>query len=437
MEKKKRNRSVMKKYKNIKDFPVTIPEKMKALVLSGKGFSNLELKEISVPSPGKNQFLARVDAVFGCRSDCKLIENGKNHPLLYGWDLERWPISIGHEGCITAVQVGENLASQISVGDTFAVQPAINIGPINYRERYTNPDALEKTAIGYSLGGMFAEYILITEEVIQTKSLIPYDTEKVPYFSAAFSEPLSCVYSAQNQVPHIYIKDPLSKRDVELGLKKGGVTLILGAGPMGILNADLAMIYKPKTIIISEPIEERREYAKQILFKKSQQRGVELIITSPQNLSEIIENVTEARGVDDCIAALGVAKVQEQALDYLAKGGVANLFGGTKPKESLIYVDVRRVHYDSISLVGSSGGYPSDVKAVMSLMAEKEISPNLYVKRVGGLDSAFELMESLQSQKFFGKGLIYPHIRHPLKVVDSWSFKKENEFLEKNLSLRF
>ena len=175
-----------------------VPAEMDALVLAGKGFDKLYLRRLPVPRPGRDQFLARVDAVFACTSDGKLIESGSEHPLLAGWDTERWPVVIGHEGCVTAVEVGDGLNGQIEPGQAFALQPAINAGPINFLERYPDAKSVRKTAVGYSLGGLFAEYVLIMEEVIETGSLIPYDTAKVPYFAAAFSEPLSCVYSSQN-----------------------------------------------------------------------------------------------------------------------------------------------------------------------------------------------------------------------------------------------
>lgn len=426
--------SSLDRYKHFNQLSTVIPKEMDALVLSGKGFDNLALARIPVPEPGPGQFLARVDAVFACASDGKLIELGEEHPLMAGWDPARWPVAIGHEGCITAVKVGEDLKGHIKAGNSYAVQPAINIGPINHRERYTNALALEKVAIGYTLGGLFAEYMLITEEVIRTDSLIPYDTGKVPYFAMAFSEPLSCVYSAQNQIPHIYKQGSNEPREVRLGLRRGGVTLILGAGPMGILHADLAMMYRPRAIVVSEPIVERREQAENILRAKSVERNIELTITGPDELKAVLKLVTNGHGVDDCITALGVAKIQEQSIGYLGKGGVASFFGGAKAGESVISVDTRRIHYDGIKLVGSSGGDPSDIKAVVNLLEAGEISPERYVRRVGGLDAAPGLVKSIRAQEFFGKGLIYPHVRRPLFEVGSWSFEEENAFLEKNLA---
>jgi len=426
--------SILAKYKNLKLTP-EIPAQMDALMLSGRGFENLQLRKIPVPQPNADQLLARVDAVFACASDGKFIENGKDHSLLYGWDLEKWPVSIGHEGCITAVKVGQNLQKQIQVGDAFALQPAIKTGPVNHRERYRNNAAgVERIAIGYSLGGLFAEYILITEEALQTGSLIPYDNSRVPYYAAAICEPFSCVFSAQNHIPHIYKQEYASPREVRLGLRENGVTLIIGAGPLGMMHAEMGMMYHPRMIIISEPIAGRREDAVQILAVKARENNIELRIIQPDELPALLKEVNHGRGVDDCIVALGISKIQEAAINYLAPYGVANFFGGTPPKDSAITVDVRRIHYDNVSMVGTSGGDPSDVIAVIEMLTQRKIVPDQYVKRVGGLDQAFDLVKAVKNQEFFGKGLIYPHVRAKMMAVDQWTFADENRYLEQHLS---
>ncbi len=425
--------SKFQQYKKLAN-PLQIPKEMDALMLSGKGFENLQLCRVPVPEPNENQLLARVDAVFGCASDGKFIENGKEHTWLHGWDIERWPVSIGHEGCVTIVKAGKNLKNQFPIGQNYVLQPAIKSSPIHYRERYANhAEGIDRIAIGYTLGGLFAEYILITEEVIQTKSIMPYNSEKIPYFAAAFSEPLSCVYAAQNHVPHIYKKDLHSPREVRLGLKSDGITLVMGAGPLGILHADLGMMYHPRMVIISEPVVQRREQAAQILTKKAKNQNIALKIVHPDELAALLKQINQGKGVDDCIVAVGVGKLQEQSIQMLAPYGVANFFGGTRPQDSLISVDARKIHYENASMVGSSGGDPSDVKAVMELIADGVISPNNYVKRVGGLDQAFTLVKAIKNQEFFGKGLIYPHVRAELKAVESWSTAQEIEYLEQHL----
>jgi len=411
-----------------------VPERMSAWVLAGRGYENLALKTLPVPKPGPDQFLARVDAVFACASDGKLIETGNDHPLLGGWDLARWPVSIGHEGCITAVAVGGNLKGRIRVGDAFALQPAVGLPPVNFRERYAQVDQIDKVAVGYTLGGLFAEYFLVQEEVIRSGSLIPYDQDRVPYFAAAFSEPLSCVYSAQNQIPHYEKDGPQAPRRPRLGPRKGGVVLILGAGPMGIIHAEMAMLHRPRAILLSDPLAERRRNAEALLGSKSRRKGIDFTTTSPDLLAGLVRERTAGGGVDDCIVALGIAKVQEEALAYVGKGGALVLFGGTKAGESAISLDARRIHYDGISVVGSSGGDPSDVHAVMRLLEARKLSPDRYVRRVGGLDAALDLFKAVQAQEFLGKGLIYPHLRHSLFDVEAWSAAKEAGFLGTSLA---
>ncbi len=151
-----------------------VPEKMLAVRLAGRGFENLRVEEVDVSEVGGNQLLARVDAAGVCTSILKIISQGSEHPYINGWDLSKWPVILGDEGSVTIVKVGKNLQDRYRVGQRFAIQPAVDLPPINYRERYRdNADGMKKCAVGYTLGGNLAEYILIQEEVIEGQCLIP------------------------------------------------------------------------------------------------------------------------------------------------------------------------------------------------------------------------------------------------------------------------
>jgi len=68
---------------------------------------------------------------------------------------------------VTIVEVGDELQDVYFPGSRFVVQPAIDHAPVNHRERYLNgAAAVRKVAVGYTLQGHLAEYILVTEEVI-------------------------------------------------------------------------------------------------------------------------------------------------------------------------------------------------------------------------------------------------------------------------------
>ena len=75
-----------------------IPNTMRALVLEGTGFEHLKIQEVPVPRPGPRQMLARVDAAGICTSNIKLVQQGPNHSMLYGWDITKHPLILGDEG---------------------------------------------------------------------------------------------------------------------------------------------------------------------------------------------------------------------------------------------------------------------------------------------------------------------------------------------------
>jgi threonine dehydrogenase-like Zn-dependent dehydrogenase len=388
-----------------------------------------------VPKCGDNELLARVDAVMACASDNKLIDQGSEHPLMYGWDTSKYPIVIGHEGSVTIVKVGKNLKGKYRVGQRFAIQPAVPAGPRRYRERYRdNARGINKIAVGYTLPGLFSEYVLIPEEVVETGCLIPHPKDDMPFFGAALAEPLSCVIAAQERIVHVLKEGPTAPRRAEIGLKKGGVTLIIGAGPMGLMHVEVAMSYHPSKIIVSEIMDRRREKVGKVFQKKAESLGIELIVTEPKELRRTVENETDGRGVDDVIVALGVAKIQEESIEYLAKEGVVIFFGGTPFKDRIIQLNTHRVHYDGIMITGSSGSDPSDVAKALEMISNGNINPGNYIVKCGGLDAAISLIQAVKKQEIDGKGVIYPHVRAPLFDVSGWNLEKERAFLKDKLA---
>jgi len=411
----------------------SIPKKMPVVALAGKGWEDFKEMEMEVLSPGPRQLLARVNAVSVCASDVKIVEQGPDHNLLYGWDTSTYPIILGHEGSITAVEIGEELNDKYFPGDTFAVQADIRSYPIYHRERYrNNGDGIKRIAIGYTLPGLFAPYILITEEAINNDSLIPYNPKKIPYFGASLIEPVACVVASQNNMVHFFGDDVGNKPRVEIGVKTGGITLILGAGPMGLMNLEIAMLNKPRIIIVSEPDEERRNKAIRTFSELVKSAGISLFVTTPDEIHSVILSVTEGQGVDDCIVSSDIHSVQEEALSFVGKGGVVNLFGGLKAHESIIKVDGRRIHYEWLHLTGSTGSTTNDMKLVLRMIEEKKIDPGNYVGAYGGLNVLVSLVKKVKNREIHGKGIIYPWMHAPLTKVDRWSAEDERKLIEKN-----
>jgi len=411
-----------------------VPETMQAVVLSGVGQGNLRLETVRVPDCGDEQLLARVDAAAACASDNKLIDQGSDHPFLYGWDVSKYPIIVGHEGAVTIVKVGRNLKGQYKVGQRFAIQPAVPSGPRHYRERYRDKAKdINKIAIGYTLPGLFAEYVLITEETTREGCLIPMASSSVPYFAAALAEPISCVVAAQERIAHTS-KDPSIHGGLaKLGPKAGGVTLIIGDGPMGLMNADVAMAHHPRAIIVSGHHTRRIDRIEKALHAKGRRLGIRLVCTLSESLDEVLLKETDGQGADDVIVAAGNTQAYQEGIVSLARKGVVHLFGGVPFRERMIPLDTHRVHYDGISITGSSGSGPSDLAKALEMIGQGLVDPGNYVQKCGGLDAAVSLIQAVRGREIDGKGIIYPHARSPLFDVEWWGSEKERGFLTERL----
>jgi len=410
-----------------------IPDTMRALVLDGVGFDRLQITQVPVPRPGSRQMLARVDAAGICTSLIKLVEQGAAHRFVYGWDITRFPLILGDEGSVTLVQVGEELRDLYHPGQRYVIQPAVDHPPVNHLERYRDrARGIDKIAVGYTLPGHLAEYILITEEMLLAGCLIALPGASLPYAHAALAEPFSCIVSAQDHHLHLTQPSPGASRGVLKGLKPGGVTIVFGAGAMGRMHVDLALSYHPQVIVVVDLIEERLGLVRQLFAHRAEALGVALHAVNPTatELRPLVDELTADRGADDVIVAVGSRQAIETAQRYTGRGAVLNLFGGLKSGEDLVGLDSGIVHYQEINVTGSSGGSPWDVARTLELMASGEIDAGKHISRVGDLDHAVEFLEMVKSQHIDGKAVVYPHRRSDkILAVPSWSAQDERTYL--------
>jgi len=411
-----------------------LPAAMRALVLDGQGFDHLSIRTVPTPRPGPSQLLARVDAAGICTSLIKLIEQGPKHSLMYGWDPAQFPLILGDEGSVTIVQVGEKLKSTYSSGQRFVIQPAVDHSPVNHRERYRNHSAgVNKVAVGYTLAGHLAEYILIPEEVLEAGCLLPIPDAGVAFAHAAMSEPISCALSAQEHHVHISQADPLVARQTAHGLKPKGLTVVVGAGAMGRMHVDIAFSYGPRAIVVADFAEDRLSLVKNLFGARAASLGIQLrtVNVGSEQINEVIGTMSDQHGADDVIIAVGSKKAIESAQELVGRGAVLNLFGGLKKGEDIVGLDAGIVHYKEINVTGSSGGTPWDVAQVLALIATNKIDAGAHITRVGDLEHSVEFLQLVKAQQIDGKAVVYPHRRsHTILQVPAWSPQDEAAYLQ-------
>jgi threonine dehydrogenase-like Zn-dependent dehydrogenase len=379
--------------------------------------------------------LARVDAAGICTSLIKLVEQGSKHQLVYGWDLERWPLILGDEGVVTLVEVGEELQKTYQPGERYVIQPAIDHAPMNHLERYRDGGrGIHKVAVSYTLGGHLAEYILIPEEILAAGCLLPLPDSKLPYAHAAISEPISCAVSSQEHHLHLAQSNGRAERSAYNGLKPGGVTVIVGAGAMGRLHIELALSYHPRLLVAADFIEERLDLVKYLFDARAKRQGVGLVTFNPAkaDLKTFVNEQSDYYGADDVIIAVGARSAIEEAMGYLGQGAVLNLFGGLKRGDEVVGLDTLEIHYKSINVTGSSGGSPWDITHTLELMASGKIDPAVHITRIGDLENAIELLKMVKAQQIDGKAIVYPHRRTgEIKAVRAWTAVDEKNYLSK------
>ena len=261
------------------------------------------------------------------------------------------------------------------------IQPAVAHPPVNHRERYrSSGEGVDKVAVGYTLPGHLAEYVLIGEEILAAGCLLPVPDARLPHAHAAMAEPISCVVSAQDHHVHLGQETELSPRFVRKGLEPGGVTVVVGAGPMGRMHVDLAFASRPRAIVAVDPDRERLDQVRSLFGGRAERPGVVFsTVDAGAGAERAVAEASGGRGADDVIVAVASAEAIRSAQRLVGRGGVLNLFGGLKQGEALVPLDTSAVHYGETTITGSSGGSPWDVARTLELMAAGEVDPGVHI----------------------------------------------------------
>jgi len=266
--------------------------------------------DVPEPRPGPDDVVLRVGACGICGTDIHIID-GEFPPTVY-------PIVIGHEfgGEVTAV--GQNVKG-FSVGDRVGVDPTLNCGACYFCQRGMGNLCERWNAVGVANhSGGFAEYVSVPERVVYP---IPANMSMK---AAALIEPVSCVVRGFHR----------------LQPQTGETYLIYGAGPMGLLNAQVAR-YNGASLVALIDINPSR------LERAQKEFGFDHVATSYEDLKEIAP-----RGFDNVIEATGVTKVAEAAIDAVKRRGKLLLFGVCPPGEKASY-DVFKIYNEEISILGT------------------------------------------------------------------------------------
>jgi len=331
-------------------------DEMLALVYRGRGDIGLEM--VPKPEVGLGEVLVKVRAAAVCASDIRVFKGEKSASP---------GVIQGHEFSGEIEEVEESVEGY-SVGDRVTLHPVISCGHCFYCQKGHANMCLNRKTIGYDENGGFAEYVLIPRSMVESGSLVRL-ADSISYEEGSLAEPLGCVVNS------------VETCRIDLG----NSLLIVGAGPMGLLNLLMARASGAGKILVSEPIEERLRLAGSL--------GADVLIDpQKEDLTSRAKEETDGLGPDAAIVTIGIPSLIAETIRVVRKLGVVNLFAGC-PIGSEMSIDPNLIHYNELLVTGSQNATLNQFKRGLGLLEKKILDLNCLITHRFSLQDAEEAFQ--------------------------------------------
>ena len=297
--------------------PERIPATMSAAVY--RGVNDVRLETVPVPKIGAGELLLRVHTCGICGTDLKKISTGSHSA----------PRIFGHETSGVVVDVGQGV-TDFAIGDRVVAFHHIPCGKCFYCEHKVFAQCPVYKRVGCTAGfepsgGGFAEYVRVMDWIAREGVVrIP---EGISFEQACFIEPVNTCM----------------KGIATLCLQPDEVALVIGQGPIGIILGVLAQRTGAK-VITSDLFPQRLTIARTFGLGEN-------IDASRGDVVAQIRHLTEGRGADAVILAVGGNSLIRNAMDAARAGGRVLLFAQTVHGEATF--DPAAVCVDEKTLLGS------------------------------------------------------------------------------------
>jgi NADPH:quinone reductase-like Zn-dependent oxidoreductase len=337
---------------------------VRALTIDGYGLGNVAVREVARPEPGPGEVTVSVKAaafnhldLWTARGDLKI----EHH----------FPHVLGADGAGVIEAVGEGVARGFRPGDRVLVNPALSCGTCERCRAGEQSECADFRMLGEHEPGTFAEVVKVP-----AGNVFP-----VP-------EHLDFNQAAALGVTFVTAYRMLFTRG---GMRPGEWVLVTGIG--GGLALSLFQLARPtagKVIVTSSSDEKLRRAA-----ELGADAGVNY---RSEDVGRAVRGATAKRGVDLAVDSAAGPSL-DGALRALRKGGrivIAGATAGTSPE-----LDVRRLFWNQLSVIGSTMGSVADVSNMLRLVAGAQLRP--IVDRVVSLDEAPDALRRLEEGGQFGK----------------------------------
>ena len=343
---------------------------MKAVVYEAP--RRFSVRDVAKPEPGPGEVRVRVIQTGVCGTDLHLHD---------GQFLAVYPMVPGHEvvGVVDALGDGVEAMETVAVGDRVAVNPNASCGRCAYCREGRPLLCDDLTGIGSSLPGGFAEYLV-------APALQVFSVDGLADDVAVLVEPTSCAAHAVDVIAP----------------RHGSTALVLGAGPTGILLAQLLRAAGASSVTIAAPTGFKLELAASLGVDRTFLMDRGDLAGDVRALSDL----SGGPGYDLTVDATGAAAVAEVLLPLTRNGGTAVFYGVTDESDQ-VSISPYDMFRRELTIKGSFAEISSFPAAIAALRAGRARTDGLITHRFS-LEDYGAALEALRSDRTAHKVVVAP-----------------------------
>lgn len=294
----------------------------------------IEFREVDMPAIGYDEVLIQVKRIGVCGSDIHVWHG--LHPYT------SYPVVQGHEVSGLVTRVGRHVKNEFSVGDKVVFMPQVTCG-VCYPCRNGMEHICDNLKVmGFQTGGAAQEYFpILASKVLKLPNIITLD-------QAALIEPISVGVHAIRRA----------------GGVEGKRVVVLGAGNIGNLLAQVAMASGARSLLITDISEYKLD--------KARQSGLTHAVNSHKvKMGEAIATVLGPDKADVIFECVGMQETISDAINYARKGSTIVVVGvfGARPE-----VDLGLVQDREITIMGTLMYQKPDYERAIELVATGKLN---------------------------------------------------------------
>jgi D-arabinitol dehydrogenase (NADP+) len=341
---------------------------MKAVVYDAA--RSYAVKDIPTPQAAAGQVRIKVDQVGVCGTDLHIHEGDFNAVF---------PLIPGHELVGAVDQLGAG-ATRFRVGEQVTVNPNVYCGHCSYCLSGRLILCANAKGYGSNFPGFFADYVTVPEDLVFSVDGLPKDT-------AVFTEPAACAMHGLES----------------LRLRPGSSVLVFGAGPTGLLLAQLIASGGAASVTVAAPTQFKLDTAARLGIDRTVRISRDDI---EGNVALLREASPDGDGYDVVVEATGSTTIGDICVPLTRNGGTVLVYGVTRG-EDIVKFHPFDVFRREITIRGSFAEMTSFGAAIAALRTGRAKTDGIITHRFS-LDDYGKALDALQHDPSVHKVLIVP-----------------------------